>query len=264
MSYSDKIHQNQNDFSKAPLIDHLIELRSRLIRSIFIFFIGFVISFYFSTSIYSFLVNPFFDIAGSSGEMIYTAPQEFLVTKLKIGIFGASLIGLPYFAIELYLFLAPGLYENEKMALIPYFIATPFLFLISTLMVHYLIMPLALNFFISMQINSNFDNISIKLLPRVSEYLKLVTSLIIAFGICFQLPVVLTLLAKIGIVGSENLKKGRKYAIVLTFLVAAFLTPPDLISQIGLAIPTLLLYELSILLVSLIERKNKKGNISKN
>ena len=248
MSYSDKIHQNQNDFSKAPLIDHLIELRSRLIRSIVIFFIGFVISFYFSTSIYSFLVNPFFDIVGSSGEMIYTAPQEFLVTKLKIGIFGASLIGLPYFAIELYLFLAPGLYENEKMALIPYFIATPFLFLISTLMVHYLIMPLALNFFISMQINSNFDNISIKLLPRVSEYLKLV----------------LTLLAKIGIVGSENLKKGRKYAIVLTFLVAAFLTPPDLISQIGLAIPTLLLYELSILLVSLIERKNKKGNISKN
>ena len=178
---------NQNDFSKAPLIDHLIELRSRLIRSIVIFFIGFIISFYFSTSIYSFLVNPFFDIAGSSGEMIYTAPQEFLVTKLKIGIFGASLIGLPYFAIELYLFLAPGLYENEKMALIPYFIATPFLFLISTLMVHYLIMPLALNFFISMQINSNFDNISIKLLPRVSEYLKLVTSLIIAFGICFCL-----------------------------------------------------------------------------
>ena len=131
-------------------------------------------------------------------------------------------------------------------------------------MVHYLIMPLALNFFISMQIESNFDNLSIKLIPKVSEYLKLVTSLIIAFGICFQLPVVLTLLAKIGIVGSENLKKGRKYAIVLTFLVAAFLTPPDLISQIGLAIPTLLLYELSILLVSLIERKNKEGNTLKN
>tara|TARA_Y100001933_G_scaffold27696_1_gene23190 strand:- start:1384 stop:2178 length:795 start_codon:yes stop_codon:yes gene_type:complete len=264
MSNSDKIHQNQNDFSKAPLIDHLIELRLRLIRSIVIFFVGFLISFYFSTNIHSFLVNPFFDIAGSSGEMIYTAPQEFLMTKLKIGIFGASLIGLPYFAIELYLFLAPGLYENEKMALIPYFIATPFLFLISTLMVHYLIMPLALNFFISMQVESSFDNISIKLLPKVSEYLKLVTSLIIAFGICFQLPVVLTLLAKIGIVGSEILKKGRKYSIVLTFLVAAFLTPPDLVSQIGLAIPTLLLYELSILLVSLIERKNKKGNTLKN
>ena len=119
-------------------------------------------------------------------------------------------------------------------------------------------MPLALNFFVSMQIDSNIDNISVKLLPKVSEYLKLVTSLIIAFGICFQLPVLLTLLAKVGIIGSENLKKGRKYAIVLTFLVAAFLTPPDLISQIGLAIPTLLLYELSILLVSLIEKKNNE------
>ena len=125
-------------------------------------------------------------------------------------------------------------------------------------MVHYILMPLALNFFVSMQIDSNIDNISIKLLPKVSEYLKLVTSLIIAFGICFQLPVLLTLLAKVGIIGSENLKKGRKYAIVLTFLVSAYLTPPDLISLFGLAIPTLLLYELSILLVSLIEKKNNE------
>ena len=258
MSDIDKKHQNSNDLTKAPLIDHLIELRSRLIKSIIVFFIVFLISFYFSSDIHSFLVDPFFSIVGSSGEMIYTAPQEFLMTKLKIAFFGASLIGLPYFVIQLYLFLAPGLYKNEKMALIPYLIATPFLFLISTLLVHYVIMPLALNFFVSMQIDSNIDNISIKLLPKVSEYLKLVTSLIIAFGICFQLPVLLTLLAKVGIIGSENLKKGRKYAIVLTFLVAAFLTPPDLISQIGLAIPTLLLYELSILLVSLIEKKNNE------
>ena len=125
-------------------------------------------------------------------------------------------------------------------------------------------MPLAISFFVSMQIDSFTSDISIKLLPKVSEYLNLVTSLIIAFGICFQLPVILTLLAKVGIIGSDNLKKGRKYAIVLTFLVAAFLTPPDLISQIGLAIPTLLLYELSILLVSMIEKKNKKLNINKN
>tara|TARA_S200000501_G_scaffold258691_1_gene242524 strand:+ start:39517 stop:40311 length:795 start_codon:yes stop_codon:yes gene_type:complete len=264
MSDKDKIEQKQNDLSKAPLIEHLIELRTRLIRSIGIFFVSFILSFYFSTGIYSFLVGPFFEIMGSSGEMIFTAPQEFLVTKLKVGIFGATLIGLPYFAIELYLFLAPGLYENEKMALVPYFIATPFLFLISTLMVHYIIMPLAISFFVSMQIDSFTSDISIKLLPKVSEYLSLVTSLIIAFGICFQLPVILTLLAKVGIIGSDNLKKGRKYAIVLTFLVAAFLTPPDLISQIGLAIPTLLLYELSILLVSMIEKKNKKLNINKN
>ena len=179
MSDIDKKHQNSNDLTKAPLIDHLIELRSRLIKSIIVFFIVFLISFYFSSDIHSFLVKPFFSIVGSSGEMIYTAPQEFLMTKLKIAFFGASLIGLPYFVIQLYLFLAPGLYKNEKMALIPYLIATPFLFLISTLMVHYIIMPLALNFFVSMQIDSNIDNISIKLLPKVSEYLKLSTSRIV-------------------------------------------------------------------------------------
>ena len=148
-------------------------------------------------------------------------------------------------------------YKNEKTALIPYFIATPFLFFLSSLLVYYFIIPLALSFFLSMQIDSSVDNISITLLPSVSEYLKLITSLIIAFGICFQLPVVLTLLAKVGIVGSVQLKKGRKYAIVLTFLIAAFLTPPDLVSQIGLAIPTILLYEFSILLVSIIEKNRE-------
>ena len=249
-------NENQKDLSQAPIFDHLLELRSRLIRSLIIFIFGFCFSFYFSTNIYSFLVSPFFDATGSGGEMIFTAPQEFLITKLKVAIFGSSLIGLPYFSIEIYSFLAPGLYKNEKTALIPYFIATPFLFLLSSLLVYYFIIPLALSFFLSMQIDSSMDNISITLLPSVSEYLKLITSLIIAFGIFFQLPVVLTLLAKVGIVGSDQLKKGRKYAVVLTFLIAAFLTPPDLISQIGLAIPTILLYEFSILLVSIIE-KNK-------
>ena len=248
--------ENQTDLSQAPIFDHLLELRSRLIRSLIVFMLGFCISFYFSSGIYSFLVSPFFDAAGSNGEMIFTAPQEFLLTKLKVAIFGSSLIGLPYFSIELYAFLAPGLYKNERTALIPYFIATPFLFLLSSLLVYYLIMPLALSFFLSMQIDSSMTDVSIKLLPRVSEYLKLIISLIIAFGICFQLPVILTLLAKVGILGSSQLKKGRKYAIVLTFLVAAFLTPPDLISQIGLAIPTLLLYEFSILLVKIIEKNN--------
>ena len=249
-------HKNQKDLSQAPLFDHLLELRARLIRSSIVFFLGFCVSFYFSSNIYSFLVEPFFESTGSSGEMIFTAPQEFLITKLKVAIFGSSMIGLPYFAIELYSFLAPGLYKNEKSALIPYFIATPFLFFLSSLLVYYLIIPLALAFFLSMQVVSPIDNFSIKLLPKVSEYLQLILSLIIAFGICFQLPVVLTLLARVGIVGSEQLKKGRKYAIVLTFLIAAFLTPPDLISQIGLAIPTILLYEFSILLVSIIEKNN--------
>ncbi|MEE2667751.1 MAG: twin-arginine translocase subunit TatC [Pseudomonadota bacterium] len=242
--------------SKAPLIDHFIELRNRLIRSVSILGFAFFISFIFSNQIYLFLVEPFISEMGNNSEMIFTAPQEFLIVKLKIGLFGALLICLPYLAIEMYSFIAPGLYKEEKVAMVPYFFATPLLFLIGGLLVHYIIMPLALKFFISMQIINDNDGFSITLLPKVSEYLNLVTSLIIAFGLCFQLPVVLSLLARVGFVNSQQLRKGRKYTIVLVFLIAAFLTPPDLISQIGLALPTLILYEISILIVSSIEKKN--------
>ncbi len=241
--------------SKAPLIDHFIELSNRLIRSVSILGFAFFVSFIFSNQIYLFLVEPFISEMGNNSEMIFTAPQEFLIVKLKIGLFGALLICLPYLAIEMYSFISPGLYKDEKVAMVPYFFATPLLFLIGGLLVHYIIMPLALKFFISMQIINDNDGFSITLLPKVSEYLNLVTSLIIAFGLCFQLPVLLSLLAKVGFVTSQQLKKGRKYAIVLVFLIAAFLTPPDLISQIGLALPTLILYEISILIVSSIEKK---------
>ena len=239
---------------------------------------------------------------GSNSQMIYTAPQEFLMVKLKIALFGGLLITFPYFCLEIYSFISPGLYKKEKIAMAPYFIFSPILFLIGAVTVQFFIMPLALNFFSDMQIKDS-DSISVLMMPKVSEYLNLITSLIIAFGLCFQLPVLLSLLlslihiseptrqsllsysflflylilfssiiigfclfvqlpvllsllARVGFITSAYLKKGRKYAIVLVFLVAAFLTPPDLVSQIGLAIPTLILYEISILIVSMIEKKN--------
>ena len=241
--------------SKAPLIEHFIELRKRLLRSIMVLTLAFTASFIFSQEIYLFLVNPYIDVMGSESQMIFTAPQEFLLVKLKIALFGGLLISFPYFSLELYSFISPGLYKNEKIAMAPYFIFSPILFFIGSLLVHYIIMPLALNFFANMQITNNASNITVLMLPKVSEYLNLITSLIIAFGLCFQLPVFLSLLARVGFVNSDYLKKGRKYAIVIVFLISAFLTPPDLISQIGLAIPTLILYEISILIVSIIEKK---------
>jgi sec-independent protein translocase protein TatC len=241
--------------SKAPLIEHFIELRKRVLRSIIVLAISFTASFIFSQDIYLFLVSPYIDVMGSESQMIFTAPQEFLLVKLKIALFGGLLICFPYFSLELYSFISPGLYKDEKIAMAPYFIFSPILFFIGSLLVHYIIMPLALNFFANMQITNNSSNITVLMLPKVSEYLNLITSLIIAFGLCFQLPVLLSLLARVGFVNSDYLKKGRKYAIVIVFLIAAFLTPPDLISQIGLAIPTLILYEISILIVSIIEKK---------
>ena len=231
--------------SKAPLIEHFIELRTRIIRSVIFLAFAFFIAFVISEEIYLFLVNPYEAIMGSGSQMIYTAPQEFLIVKLKIALFGGLLVSFPYFCMELYSFIAPGLYKKEKIAMAPYLIISPLLFMLGAITVHYIIMPLALNFFAEMQ--------------KVSEYLNFITSLIIAFGLCFQLPVFLALLARVGFVTSSLLKKGRKYAIVLVFLIAAFLTPPDLISQIGLALPTLLLYEISILIVSIIEKRKNNG-----
>ena len=244
--------------SKAPLIEHFIELRTRIIRSVIFLAFAFFIAFVISEEIYLFLVNPYEAIMGSGSQMIYTAPQEFLIVKLKIALFGGLLVSFPYFCMELYSFIAPGLYKKEKIAMAPYLIISPLLFMLGAITVHYIILPLALNFFAEMQIN-NKESITILMMPKVSEYLNFITSLIIAFGLCFQLPVFLALLARVGFVTSSLLKKGRKYAIVLVFLIAAFLTPPDLISQVGLALPTLLLYEISILIVSIIEKRKNNG-----
>lgn len=240
--------------SKAPLIEHFIELRKRILRSICVLSFTFLVAFLFSESIYLFLVDPYEQIMGENSQMIYTAPQEFLIVKLKIALFGALLITFPYFCLEIYSFIAPGLYKKEKIAMVPYFVCSPILFFLGALTVHFFIMPLALNFFSDMQIK-NANSVTVLMVPKVSEYLNLITSLIIAFGLCFQLPVLLSLLARVGFITSDYLKRGRKYAVVLVFLIAAFLTPPDLISQIGLAIPTLLLYEISIFIVSMIEKR---------
>jgi sec-independent protein translocase protein TatC len=252
--------------SRAPLLDHLIELRQRLIRAIVAVLIAFVVCFFFAKQIYNVLLIPYVWAASGHGDvprLIYTAPQEYFITQLKVALFGALFIAFPVIAMQIYKFVAPGLYKNERHAFTPYLIATPVLFTIGALIVLVLLMPLAMRFFLSLEQPGGDGQAAIDLLPKVDEYLGLIMTLILAFGLVFQLPVILTLLARIGIVSSQMLKNGRRYAIVLAFIAAAVLTPPDIISQFGLAIPTLLLYEGSILSVRLIERRRARDEAAR-
>lgn len=250
--------QDDIDASKAPLIEHLIELRQRLMWSVVAIFIAFVVCFFFAKEIYNILLWPYRVAVGGDTriEMIYTAPQEFFFTQLKLSLWGAIFLAFPVVASQIYMFVAPGLYRNERQAFYPFLIATPILFLLGGAVVYFIVMPLAMKFFLSMQ-QTGDAQVNIQLTARVSEYLGLIMTLILGFGICFQLPVLLTLLARVGLATSEGLKAKRKYAIVGVFAVAAFLTPPDPISQIGMALPTLALYELSILSVRLVEKKRE-------
>lgn len=244
--------------SRAPLITHLIELRQRLIRSLIGLAIAMTVCFYFATEIFNILLIPYERASGEGQEikLIFTAPQEFFFTKLKIALFGGLSLSFPVIAHQIYRFVAPGLYNNERSAFLPYIIATPVLFILGGSVVFFIVMPLAMQFFIgTQQMPSDGGGAVIELLPRVSEYLGLIMTLIFAFGFCFQLPVVLTLMARVGLASSDGLRAKRKYAVVGVFAVAAVLTPPDLISQIGLAIPTLLLYEVAIFSVSMVEKK---------
>lgn len=250
--------QDDIDATKAPLMDHLIELRKRLIWSIVAVFIGFLACFAFAKQIYNILLRPYRQAAGFDTpiELIYTAPQEFFFTELRLALFGAIFLAFPVIASQLYMFVAPGLYKNERKAFLPFLLATPILFMLGAALVYFLVMPLAMTFFLSMQ-QTGDTQVQIQLTARVSEYLSLIMTLMLAFGICFQMPVLLMLLARAGLVTSDWLKSKRKYAIVGVFALAAFLTPPDPISQIGLAVPTLLLFELSIWAIKWVEKKRQ-------
>ena len=281
--------EDEIEASRAPLMDHLIELRGRLVICVVAFVLGFILCFAFSEPLYIFLVKPFAAAAafhsavgpgghvspldlilGTAGlkalpvvdgqmvNLIYTAPLEILFTKMKLAGFGAIVVTFPILAWQLYRFVAPGLYRNEKGAFLPFLLAAPVLFIMGAALVYFVMLPFVMWFSLGQQVVG--EGVSVALLPKISEYLNLVTALLLAFGLCFQLPIVMTLLGLAGIVSSKMMSEGRRYAIVAVVVVAAVVTPPDPISQIMLAIPLVLLYEVSIWCVRIIEMRRKKAD----
>jgi len=248
---------------KLPLTGHLIELRKRLMWIFLAMAFGTGICFVFVEQIYSFLVEPLAQAMSNGGtqRLIYTGLTEGFFTYLKVAFFAGAFLTFPVLLGQLWMFIAPGLYKVEKKAFLPFLIATPILFFAGGAVVYYGVIPMAWNFFLSFQSNGADTALPIELEARMSEYLDLIMTLIFAFGLCFQLPVLLTLMGKAGLISAKTLKQKRKYAVIGTFGVAAFLTPPDVISQIGLAIPIIGLYEISILLVVYFERQRAKQKL---
>ncbi|MFP6730735.1 MAG: twin-arginine translocase subunit TatC [Alphaproteobacteria bacterium] len=247
--------------SKAPLLEHLIELRNRLIRSVAALLVAFFICFYFAGDIFDFLAAPLAEqLASREGaRMIFTDMTEVFFTQVKVAFFAALFFSFPFMANEMWKFIAPGLYKNEKQAFLPFLVMTPVLFFLGGSLVYYILMPVAWQFFLSFETVGGAGVLPIQLEAKVNEYLSLVMKLIFAFGLSFELPLVLTLLARAGMVTADGLADKRKYSIVMAFVAAAILTPPDPLSQISLAVPIILLYEISILSVRYIERKRAKA-----
>ncbi len=258
---SDPSMEDEVDLSRAPLVDHLIELRKRVIYSMIALALGFAVAFFFVQEIFDFLLVPYQKAAGPEGDyrVIGTSLQEFFFTDIKLALWAGFIGAFPIIAWQFYAFVAPGLYKTERKAFAPYLVATPVLFLMGGALVYYVIAPLAFDFFLEWeQSKTAASGLVYKVEQRASEYLSLMTKFIFAFGLCFQLPVAVTLLARVGIVDSDMLKRFRRYAIVGTFAIAAFLTPPDPFSQLGLAIPILLLYEISVYLARMVEREQER------
>jgi sec-independent protein translocase protein TatC len=250
---------------KMPLLDHLIELRQRLLYSVVALLVVFVVCFYFAQPIFAYLAQPLADVMLEHGiaehqrRLIFTALTEVFFTYVKVAFFAAAFICFPVFLTQFWLFVAPGLYKHEKSALAPFLVATPVLFFMGGALVYYVIFPFAATFFIGFEVPATENSLPIQLEPKVNEYLSLLMQLIFAFGLCFQLPVVMTLLARVGLATSKGMAAKRKYAIVGVFIVAAIFTPPDPLSQISLAVPIIILYEISILMAKMVEKKRAEA-----